>query len=262
MNIAIPVSTSKTQFYLNMTYVEYVSKCDMTPVLVTPGHKIEDVVNWCDGLLLPGGIDVDPIYYGEDNQNSNHIDPEKDAFERSLFHIFREAGKPVFGICRGLQLIAREFIATKIAEGAKIDDYVSFCQHIEYHNQVNDQSLNRTSCQHFVNYMPNKLYNLQQEKAAYSMPVNSMHHQCLMTESKCIKDLRSLGFDITAWTARGVKRSKVTQNLVIEGFSISNWGSKVMAVQWHPEELSDALLLKTFFTRQKNINNFRKCEVQ
>ena len=58
-----------------------------------------------DGLLLSGGNDMDPKYYGQEINGSVEIKPERDAAEYALLKAFVEAGKPVLGICRGHQLI-------------------------------------------------------------------------------------------------------------------------------------------------------------
>lgn len=64
----------------------------------------EAVTNY-DGLILCGGGDIDPKYYGEDIDGSKGIDAERDAAEFALLKAFVEKGLPVLGICRGCQLI-------------------------------------------------------------------------------------------------------------------------------------------------------------
>ena len=59
----------------------------------------------CDGLLLCGGEDVDPALYGQENAGSGAPDPARDAAEAELFRAFAAAGKPILGICRGMQII-------------------------------------------------------------------------------------------------------------------------------------------------------------
>ncbi len=58
-----------------------------------------------DGLVLAGGGDVDPVRYGELCQGSTAIDPDRDACELELLDAFAAWGKPVLGICRGLQVL-------------------------------------------------------------------------------------------------------------------------------------------------------------
>lgn len=67
-----------------------------------------------DGLLLPGGGDVDPSRYGEDNHGSQGISEALDELQFSCLDAFVKAGKPILGICRGLQVINVYFGGTLI----------------------------------------------------------------------------------------------------------------------------------------------------
>src|SRR5690606_22540621 len=59
-----------------------------------------------DALLLTGGGDVDPELFGAaPDRDLGSVDPERDAFELALYAAFREAGKPVLGVCRGCQVM-------------------------------------------------------------------------------------------------------------------------------------------------------------
>ena len=69
-----------------------------------PGYAPEPDLT-CDGLILCGGEDVDPALYGQENQGSLPPDPLRDRAELALFHAFFQAGKPIFGICRGVQVL-------------------------------------------------------------------------------------------------------------------------------------------------------------
>lgn len=59
----------------------------------------------CDGLLLPGGGDLCPWRYGQVNTASRGLEPARDALEWELLEWFLTQGKPVLGICRGMQTI-------------------------------------------------------------------------------------------------------------------------------------------------------------
>ena len=59
----------------------------------------------CDALLLPGGGDMEPWRYGQSNTASRGLEPERDTAELMLLERFTAAGKPVLGICRGIQVI-------------------------------------------------------------------------------------------------------------------------------------------------------------
>ena len=59
----------------------------------------------CDALLLPSGGDMEPWRYGQSNTASRGLEPERDTAELMLLERFTAAGKPVLGICRGIQVI-------------------------------------------------------------------------------------------------------------------------------------------------------------
>lgn len=59
----------------------------------------------CDALLLPGGGDIDPKLYGQENRGSAGIQEERDRLEAEAFRIFAERGRPIFGVCRGAQMV-------------------------------------------------------------------------------------------------------------------------------------------------------------
>jgi len=68
--------------------------------------RLADYVGALDGLVLQGGTDLSPLSYGEEPLSPEWAgDRVRDAYEMELLHEFMEAGKPVLGICRGLQLI-------------------------------------------------------------------------------------------------------------------------------------------------------------
>lgn len=249
MRIGITMSESKTQFFINQAYAMLVSNAGFKPIAIFPNSDVADMAGMLDGLVLPGGIDLDPIYYGEDNDSSMSTDPKKDAFERAVFHTFRNNGKPIFGICRGFQLIAREFLATN----PEIKN-MWFINHINDHNQMSDQSLERNICQHYVMCKPHILYG-GTDKTPKRMPVNSMHHQCLVADLKKPEISLIQNFRVLAWTQRGIKVEKKSGfPVVCEAFSIVDWGTRIRAVQWHPEELNDTALIKNFFHYNVNKN--------
>lgn len=238
MRIGIPMSPSKTQYFVNKAYIDYILEADFEPISIVPGNDIELMVSMLDGLILPGGIDVDPIHYGEDNYSSFSSDPEKDEFERAVFHACRKAKLPIFGICRGFQLIIREYLLD-YPNHASVPE---FLQHIAHHNQVDGQNLARNSYQHFVEFWPSRLYGTG-VKGTSDMAVNSMHHQCLTGTISA----RVGGLKIAAWTDRGIKDHVKSKKVVWEAFTISGWGAPITAVQWHPEELMDTDLIRNFF---------------
>ena len=59
----------------------------------------------CQGLLLPGGGDIDPARYGQPSDGSEAPDLQRDAAELELVSRFLAWGRPILGICRGIQLL-------------------------------------------------------------------------------------------------------------------------------------------------------------
>ena len=110
----------------------------------------------CDGLLLTGGYDIDPAFYGQENQACFHIDPVKDREEIALVHQFMTLERPIFGICRGHQIL-------NVALGGDM------IQHVSDHGQVETgvDSIHPVTAEHaFLR----KIYGDR-------FQVNSAHHQ-------------------------------------------------------------------------------------
>ncbi len=171
------------------------------PVDLVPGTKaLPDV----DGLLLPGGWDVDPSFYGERrDEKLGDTDPELDETELALFGQAREREIPVLGICRGQQVI-------NVAMGG------SLVQHLEGHEV---RSLGRRHLAHTIDVEPTS--ELGRAAGEHKVRVNSLHHQA-------IKRL-----------AAGLQQTARGEDGTVEGVE-SNDGL-IVAVQCHPEELTTDL---------------------
>jgi putative glutamine amidotransferase len=237
--IGIPMSTSKTQYYINQAYADYVSEAGMIPVLIAPQEELGIFIEVCDGLLLPGGIDIEPTYYGEDNIASYHVDPEKDEFERQLFYRFVEAGKPIFGICRGMQLIVREYIL----QHEKADSWLTYFQNIGDHSLAERLDIPRTVPSHSVEIRCD-LYGGSKKKTKIIF-TNSMHHQALLIGKKRSQTSK---LEILGTTTTGLSNKEVERGMeVVEAIKIQDGKANILAVQWHPEELRDYELIQKFF---------------
>ena len=112
-----------------------------------------------DLLLLPGGGDVHPRFYGQQINGSTDIDEARDGRELALVDEFLRAGKPIVGICRGLQLLNVSFGGT-------------LRQHIEGHDQVCGRD--RLNIVHAAPGLLRTLYGAR-------FTVNSAHHQAVET---------------------------------------------------------------------------------
>jgi gamma-glutamyl-gamma-aminobutyrate hydrolase PuuD len=184
------------------------------------------------------------------------VDPEKDDFERKVFHKFWKAGKKIFGICRGFQLIVREFMRLNYRPH---NEWFSFYQHINHHSLAEDLGLQRNIRAHDVTYN-GALY--KEEGKKRQMFVNSMHHQALLLDlpsvgkqrkNKKVAKVSKSPLDVMAEEGNLIEVLAVTNyglkdkdtSIVVEAFSICE--GRIMAVQWHPEELKDYKLIRSFF---------------
>ena len=152
----------------------------------------------CDGLLLPGGGDVDPRYYGQENCGSNPPDALRDTVELQLIRMFRDAGKPILGICRGAQML-------NVAFGGSLH------QDIPGHSRLEDGDR-----LHAVRVTEGS--RMAALYGAGEMVVNSSHHQAV--------DSVGAGLRATLHAPDGHVECIEHESL------------PVMGLQWHPERLS------------------------
>ena len=86
-------------------YIRAVDLAGGIPVL-TGETSAEEYAEMCDGLILSGGEDLNPAMLGEEKLNDSvKWDDIRDEYEMKLFKAFMAKGKPIFGICRGFQMV-------------------------------------------------------------------------------------------------------------------------------------------------------------
>lgn len=267
MIIALPVSPGdkETTYFINQAYVKYLSDAGFEPLLVTPFNDPLKTAEKADGLLLPGGKDIDPLFYGDDNRSSYFADPERDDFERKLLWAFANAGKRVFGICRGMQLIALEYM-NRTKDKTAIEA-MGYFQDIAYHAQTGTLNLARKHASHIVYSHTGLLYGpgKKEEEIAGIMKVNSMHHQAVWIGigDKQLDENPRVGKHLTvlAWTERGLALKKGEVGNILEAFFLRGWTpAPMLAVQWHPEEMGDVALISNFF-RGESVKDIPKAKV-
>ena len=203
--------------YLSDDYARGVEAAGGMPVVlpfVVDASTIEAMADKLDGLLLSGGDDVNPALFDEEPRiGLGDITPDRDALEIALLRAMYERGKPVFGICRGMQLINAAF------GGSLYQDLPR-----EWHGTTqHGQRAPRTHLSHHVKVAPQsrlaELLELNSASAdALMVRVNTFHHQA-------VKDVAP-GFVATAHDSEGL----------IEAIEMPQ-AAFLVAVQWHPENL-------------------------
>src|SRR4051812_26206580 len=86
-------------------YVESVRRAGGDPLVLDPAEDPARSLEAVDGLLLTGGLDVDPVLYGESAHKTTEIDVARDAFEIPLTRNAVARDMPLFAICRGAQVL-------------------------------------------------------------------------------------------------------------------------------------------------------------
>src|SRR5205807_1020154 len=86
-------------------YVESVKRAGAEPLVLSNGDDPSAVLDRVDGILLTGGLDVDPTLYGEARHPTTETAPERDRFEVPLSKAAVERDVPLLAICRGVQVL-------------------------------------------------------------------------------------------------------------------------------------------------------------
>jgi len=164
-------------------------------------------------ILFAGGEDVDPAFYGEDKKyESVKVNRARDEFEQGLLHGALDRRLPILGICRGAQIINVDFGGTLYQDLA--EDFVP-----EFEHQQMDAGRERSDLTHTVTVTePDSLLH---RAVQGSCRVNSLHHQAI----------KHLG--------RGLKVSAHSEDGLVEAVEAADDYPFLLAVQWHPEELTE-----------------------
>jgi len=207
-----PFSKGDDVFYQNTAYVRYLEKAECTPVLLPTLlelSKVAATIASLDGLILSGGDDVLPEFYSEKTMNSKwRIDGPRTYFEAKLITEALKQDKPIYGICRGCQML-------NVALGGNMFQDIS--------TQVPG------AIEHFSHNKPEWEYHkimIAQDSLLHSIAnideirVSTSHHQA-------IKDVAP-NLRVVATAADGI----------IEAVEMSE-KKFVVGVQWHPEVMID-----------------------
>lgn len=192
MKIAIAGKAEKTG-----NYVRYVEAAGALPLVTL----LPSEVAACDGLLLPGGGDIAPAFYGEMNHGCIDIDTELDILQLQIFDLAVRRHIPILGICKGLQIINVGLGGTLVQDLAPpARERHRYDNGDKYHESVIAEST-----------WLHKLY-------GSSTVVNSAHHQVI--------DRLGQGL---------LPVSRCPMDGCIE--AIAHESLPVIGVQWHPERI-------------------------
>jgi putative glutamine amidotransferase len=203
----------KRTFVVRANYLSMIRDAGGMPVVLpicTEVDEMEALLDGIDGLLLTGGDDVEPARYGEETLPCcGEITYERDAFEIEMIPRAVNRDIPVFGICRGIQVLnvalggsLYQDLPTQVAPGASAHEqpepYDAPTHSIRLAEGLPLAALWRTD----------------------SMMVNSMHHQGIKRLADCLEPM--------AWAPEGF----------IEAVNMPG-RRYVRAVQWHPEYMCE-----------------------
>lgn len=200
-------SVEKT--FISNEYINSVIAAGGVPFLMpvtSDKELIDTLLSRLDGILVSGGVDINPLLYGENPVNGlGEVIDEMDAADIGFIKAAHKKGLPILGICRGVQIINVAFGGTLYQD---INTQGNFIGH--------NQKSRRYSPSHPVKLSKDSiLYKLYGEK----LLVNSFHHEAVKA------------------AAPGFKISAVSDDGLIEAVENTE-GSFIMAVQWHPEMMS------------------------
>jgi putative glutamine amidotransferase len=191
-------------------YLKSVERAGGQPRVLEVGQSPRDVIGTLDGLLLTGGGDVDPAFYGEDRHAAVYdAEPGRDEFEIDLARRAVDADLPVLAICRGAQVL------NVASGGSLVQDIPSAVQTDLPHTIQQPQD----AVAHDVQVVPgSRLEQALGPAVADSQrcPVNSRHHQAMKT----------LGRDLVV--------SATAPDGVVEAIEVPS-KQFCIGVQWHPE---------------------------
>lgn len=213
------VYTDYDRMGINSDYVYSIAEAGAYPIifsLIDDEEYMQQILEDVDGIVITGGVDLDPLRYGEEPRTlQGPIDPIRDSFDLKIIDKAIKLNKGILGICRGHQSLNVYF-------GGSLYQDISY----GYDKPLKHaQQANKDYGTHTVEFTKGSiLYEIFGDKTI----ANSYHHQV-------IKDL-----------GKGVIATGYTKDGVIEGIEIEGY-SNIIGVQWHPEKMLGNKEMERFF---------------
>ncbi len=160
----------------------------------------QNEIHSCRGLLLPGGGDITPAFFGQKNNGSHNIDTELDIIQLQALETAVRQSKPVLGICKGMQII-NVFFGGNIVQHMQHHEMHAYCDGDRYHNST---------------IVPNTYLHCLYGDTLY---INSAHHQCL---DRLGKDIIPAQYATCTQTPEAIYHKELP----------------IYGVQWHPERFA------------------------
>ncbi len=197
---------------LSTSYLQALKNAGLIPVLLPPVYdsfSARATLARVDALLLTGGGDVDPAYYGDTERHEvRGLSRARDESEMALIHAAKEMHIPTLAICRGIQIMNVAFGGTLVQDIRS--DWPGALSH--------DESA-RMSRLHPVSLEPDSL--AAKAVGTTELTVNSLHHQAI--------DKLGDGLRVTGRSPDGIVEAAESTD--------PDWWA--LCVQWHPEDLVD-----------------------
>ena len=199
---------------LTAAYVNALEGAGLIPLIIPPLSRADSaaaILDSVDGLVLTGGGDIDPARYGQQpHEKVRSVNVERDTTEATLIEAAKARGTPVLAICRGIQMLNVALGGTLVQDipsqvGTRI---------------AHDEDTPRDLRSHEITIEPDSL--IARAVGTTHCTVNSFHHQSV--------DRVANGMHVTARSPDGV----------IEGIEPDEKDWWVLAVQWHPEEMTQS----------------------
>lgn len=202
-------NASSRHLYLPSEYCEAIERAGGVPVhlsLLPDNDYNKNILNLIDGVLLPGGGDIDPLRFGEEPKPGlGAVSPLRDENDLILLNLAEEMNVPVLGICYGMQLL-------NVFRGGGIIQDIERERPGSLNHQQGDP---RDRLSHWITVAENSL--LFGEKRKNKVLVNSHHHQAV--------DRIGENLFVSATASDGI----------VEAIEDTRPGRFNLGVQWHPE---------------------------